>query len=232
MNAQKKAYALIRDKIASGEYPGDSPLRPEQIGKVLGVSRMPVREAILQLEAEGLVTIGPNRRPIVTSRTPADIVELFEIRIALESLAAERAVSRMGGPHVAELSGLLGRMEKAAGDPRAWTVLHDAFHDAIYEAAGMPRLLGEIRRLRHSTQPYVLMHINLYTVPEMPGSEHAALIEVVRKRDPDLARSAMADHIRDVAAGIVYRLLRGEASSKPEWAGPQRAASRAKEKLS
>ncbi len=228
MNAQKTAYAHLRDAITSGEFAGNAPLRSEQIGRALGISRMPVREAILQLEAEGLVTIGANRRPFVTSRTPADVVELFEIRIALEGLAAERAVRRMRAPRFAELAGLLGRMDAAAEDPRAWTALHDAFHDLIYEAAAMPRLLGEIRRLRRSTQPYILMYISLFTVPEMPGTEHAALLDVVRKGEPDLARSAMADHIRDAASGVVYHLLRGE-TPPGEPAVPIRSQARIKE---
>jgi DNA-binding GntR family transcriptional regulator len=174
---------------------------------------MPVREAILQLEAEGLVTIGGNRRAIVTPRTPVDIVELFEIRIALEGLAAERAAPRLKNSHLARLNRLLGEMAAAAEDPRSWIRLHDQFHDAIYEVAGMPRLLDEIRRLRQSTQPIILMYISLFTVPEMPGSEHGALLEVIRQGNPDVARTAIADHIRDAASGVVYHLLRGEAAA-------------------
>ncbi|MDB5559349.1 MAG: gntR [Enterovirga sp.] len=212
MNAQQSAYGYLKERITSGEFPANAPLRPEQIGKALGISRMPVREAILQLEAEGFVTIGSNRRAIVTSRTPADIVELFEIRIALEGLAAERAAPRLNATHVSGLGQILKEMARASEDPRRWIGLHDQFHDELYEVAGMPRLLGEIRRLRHSTQPYILMYISLFTVPEMPGSEHGALLDVIRQGSPDAARTAMADHIRDAACGVVYHLLRGEAA--------------------
>lgn len=229
MNAQQSAYTFLKDRITSGEFPADAPLRPEQIGRSLGISRMPVREAILQLEAEGFVTIGPNRRAIVTSRTPADIVELFEIRIALEGLAAERAAPRLGSGHVAALRQILKETARASEEPRRWIGLHDQFHDTIYEVAGMPRLLDEIRRLRQSTQPYILMYISLFTLPEMPGSEHEALLDVIRQGNPDVARTAMADHIRDAASGVVYHLLRGEASGGEPRLG-RRPSVRAREK--
>src|SRR5512145_7155 len=95
--AQQQAYIFLQDQIVSGALAGGSRLHLETISHKLGISRMPIREAIRQLDAEGYVTIRPNRGAVVTSRTPEQVVELFEIRAALEGLAM-----RLSIPHVTE----------------------------------------------------------------------------------------------------------------------------------
>src|SRR5262245_43964800 len=87
----------LQDQIVSGALPGGSRLHLESISQKLGISRMPVREAIRQLDAEGYMTIRPNRDAVVTSRTPEQVVELFEIRAALEGVAV-----RLAAPYVTE----------------------------------------------------------------------------------------------------------------------------------
>jgi len=208
-NAQRTAYDYLKRLILSGELPAKSSISPESIGQSLGISRMPVREALVQLQAEGLVTIGENRRPYVTTRTQEEIVELFEIRVALECLAVERAAPRMTEDRLSQLKRQLERMEKAGNDPKRWLARHDEFHDIIYAAAEMPRLLDDIRRTRQSIQPYIFMYINAYTIPEMPGAEHATIIDVLSKKDAKLAHTAMAKHIRESASGVLYFLMSG-----------------------
>lgn len=83
-SAQQLAYIHLQDRIVSGALPGGTRLKPEPIAQQLGISRMPVREAIRQLNAEGYVTIMPNRGAVVTNRTPEDVIELFEMRAVLE----------------------------------------------------------------------------------------------------------------------------------------------------
>lgn len=210
MNAQMTAYNFLKDHILTGKLPASAPINPAEIGKKLGLSRMPVREAVLQLEAEGLITFGVNRRPVVTALTPKDILERFEIRIVLETLAIERAVTRLTPEIFGELELQLVRMEHVASDPKRWLLLHDEFHDMIYVHAEMPRLFEEICRLRQSIRPYLLMYIDLYQGPEMPGVEHGSLLRVLRGGDPASARSALTEHIRNAGAGVVYFLMNGK----------------------
>ena len=206
-NAQSTAYGYIKDRILEGALPGGAPINPAETGKILGISRMPVREALLQLESEGLVRFGQNGRPIVTALTPTEIMELFEIRIALEQLAISRAVGRMTEKTLQELASQLTRMEKAKEDPQTWLALHDEFHDLIYSASAMPKLMEEIRRLREWIRPYILMYMRVFGQPEIKGHEHSALLQVLRRRDPDAAQSAIGMHIRTGASSLVYFLL-------------------------
>jgi DNA-binding GntR family transcriptional regulator len=85
--------------------------------------------------------------------------------------------------------------------------LHSGFHDMIYKAAAMPRLLTEIQRIREAIYPYLLLYNSVYEIVEMPGVEHAALLQILRRRDPALARTCLSEHIRNAASGVVYFLL-------------------------
>ena len=210
--AQQAAYAYLKEQILSGALAASVQIRPEQVAKAIGVSRMPVREALLQLHLEGLVTFGANRRPFVTARSPNEIIELFEIRVALECLAVARAVPHLTDAHFEALEAHLKRMDRVTRDRPLWLDLHATFHDMIYAAANMPRLLDEIRRAQATIRPFLMMYIDLYHIPEMPGVEHASLLQILRKRDPALAATALADHIRSAASGVIYFILSGQHS--------------------
>src|SRR5690606_37515129 len=95
--AQQAAYHYIRERIISGAFPAGSKLNPAKIAQTLGLSRMPVREAILQLDAEGFANMRPNRGAIVTSLSPDGVLELFEMRSVLEALAARMAMPHLVG---------------------------------------------------------------------------------------------------------------------------------------
>src|ERR1700760_46823 len=133
--AQDKAYAFLKRQILDGVITAEAAIVPDDIGQRLGISRMPVRAALLQLEKEGLISFGENRRPVVTSLTISEIVELFEIRVALETLAVERAVVNMDDATFRLLETKLEAMQRSAGSARRWMDAHSSFHDTIYKAA-------------------------------------------------------------------------------------------------
>lgn len=228
MNAQSKAYNFLKDRILTGKMPAGTAIKPADVGNKLGLSRMPVREAIVQLEAEGLVTFGANRRPVVTVLTVKEILERLEIRIALEALAIERAVLRLTPAVFAELELQLDRMERVSSDTKRWLLLHDEFHDMIYRHAEMPRLLDEIHRVRQSIRPYILMYIDVYKEPEMPGVEHSSLLRVLRTGDPAIARTALAEHIRHTGAGLVYFLMNGQTMPFPSGSAKKKSTQQTK----
>jgi DNA-binding GntR family transcriptional regulator len=209
-NAQATAYAYLKDKILGGQLSGGTSISPTETGELLGISRMPVREALLQLEAEGLIRFGSNRRPIVTALTPSEIMELFEIRIALEQLAILRATPKIKAHIFSDLSQHLLDMDRAKTDPHTWLKLHDEFHERIYAEAEMPKLMEEIKRLRDIIRPYLLMYTSFFEQPEVPGYEHSTLLEVLKKGDTDAAQMAIAKHIRAGAANLVYFLMNGK----------------------
>src|SRR4051812_15328338 len=128
LSAQQEAYAYLLDGILAGTLAAGTRLKPIEIAKHLGISRMPVREAIRQLDAEGFTVSRPNRGAVVTTLSPDDMLELFEIRAALEALAARMAVSIISAKELDALRELNGRMNIAANDVEAWIARHEEFH--------------------------------------------------------------------------------------------------------
>src|SRR6476469_3846179 len=118
--AQQEAYLFVRDRILSGEFSAKARLNPAKIADRLGISRMPVREALRQLDAEGLVTMRPNRAAFVASLSAEEVEDLFEIRTALEVMAVGYAVHNLTDDDLAELIALKDRMDRARSNKHEW----------------------------------------------------------------------------------------------------------------
>jgi DNA-binding GntR family transcriptional regulator len=203
MSAQQRAYVYIRDQIITGAIQGGAKLNPMAIAEELGISRMPVREALLQLDGEGLVTNRMNRGAVVTSLTADDVEELFEIRAALEGIAARHAASRVTPSHMEELQALLVRLSWPPTDPRAWLKTHDQFHDFLCSIGGRRRLLNEIRKIQTSVHPYLLLSINAYRQTEMEGAEHESLLSALKTRNELLVERIVINHVLTAGAGVI-----------------------------
>jgi DNA-binding GntR family transcriptional regulator len=203
VTTQQQAYWYLREHILNGRYEGGERVNPAKVADELGISRMPVREAIRQLDAEGLVTIRPNRGAIVTILTPTDIEELFEMRAVLEALAIRLAMPQLVGEALDDLVHLRDRMERVRGETKQWLQRHHAFHDHICQLSNRPRLTAEIARLRAAVQPYLQVYISVHHVPEMEGYEHDTLIDAIRSRNPSVAEVCMRDHILRAARGVI-----------------------------
>lgn len=201
--AQQQAYRYIREQILNGQFTGGMRLQAADIAAAVGISRMPVREALRQLDSEGLVTIRPNRGAVVTELTAPDIEELFEMRAVFEALAARSALPNLTGHTIEELEFRLNRMDHARGDPRLWLERHSDFHDYLCQQSKRPRLTAEIKRLRTAVQPYLLMYIDVYAETEMEGYEHATLMEAVRSGESDRLETAVRHHVLSASRGIV-----------------------------
>jgi DNA-binding GntR family transcriptional regulator len=201
--AQDQAYDYLKQRILSGEFPGGMRLNPTEVATLLGVSRTPVREALHRLDIEGLVTLTPNRGVVVTALTLELVRELFKIRGALEALAASEAARNIREDDLDEFELLIRRMDRSRGDPKAWIIRHDAFHDRLYEFAQMPRLTAEIRRLREAIHPHLRLYIDVYHHTEMPGYEHRTLLTEIASGDAERAGRAMRQHIECAASGVL-----------------------------
>ena len=201
--AQQLAYSYVRDRILSGKYAGGMRLDPAEIGQALGISRMPVREALRQLDSEGLIVMRPNRGALVTRLTPLEVEELFEIRAVLEALAARFAVAQVTDDALSELQMLKSKMDRARSDPRLWIQRHADLHQFISVLGQRTLLARELGRIRTAAQPYLLMYISVYNSTEMEGYEHDALLAAISSRDGDAAEICMRDHVRRAARGII-----------------------------
>jgi DNA-binding GntR family transcriptional regulator len=139
----------LREAILSGEFGPGERLRTASLAKRFGSSRTPVREALVQLEGEGLVDIEPRRGAIVRSFASADLVDLYEIRVLLEPAAAGRAALHVSGTQLDRLGELVtlsdargGASAAAIDDQIAW---NEEFHAIVIEAAASPRLSAALR---------------------------------------------------------------------------------------
>lgn len=201
--AQQEAYTYVREKILAGEYAGGARLNPGEIAEALNISRMPVREALRQLDAEGLVAMPPNRSAVVTRLTPADVEELFEMRAVLEALAVRFAAPNLDAVALSELTMLKERMDRVRAEPKVWIKHHDEFHQFLCNLSGRPRLAREIARIRTAAQPYLLMSISVYSTSEREGYEHDALVRAITSGNVDDAEIATRDHVRLAARDII-----------------------------
>jgi DNA-binding GntR family transcriptional regulator len=197
-------------------------LNPAAIGAELGVSRTPVREALQRLDLEGLVTVSHHRGAVVTRLTLDEVRELFRIRAALEGLAAAEAARSIDQDALDECELLARRLERAQGDIREWFIRHEAFHDRLYEFAGMPRLSAEIRRFREAVQPYLRLYIDVYSQLEMPGVEHRRLLAAFAKGSADRAGEAIRQHVEHAAEGVLEFLAQGGPDGVHEASQPER----------
>lgn len=193
--AQQYAYRFLREAILSGRFAAGTPLKPDRIAKSLGVSRMPVREAIRQLDSEGLVVIRPNRSAVVTSLGPDDVLELYEIRAVLEGLAARLAVPHLTREALDDLRDLDARMVRVEHDPVLWINRHEAFHDYLVRLSRRPRLASQVAKLRDAVQPYFRLHMSVYPSPQSPGYEHYRIVDALATGHRGKAEAAVRDHV-------------------------------------
>jgi DNA-binding GntR family transcriptional regulator len=188
----------LRDAILSGEIPAGTRLRHVDMTRRFGVSTTPVREAFVALQGEGLLLGDAYRGVVVLRPSRADLRENYEIRIALEALAAERAAERATPADVAALRELLDAMRAlvdGAFDGPAYSDLDRRFHERIAQVAGRPRLLALITTLRASARAY--MHVLAQTDANVHVSVrgHEAMLRAIAAGDGPAAAAALRAHL-------------------------------------
>jgi DNA-binding GntR family transcriptional regulator len=202
MSAQRLAYLHIRDSIVAGYLPAGSKIQPKTIAGYLRISRLPVRDALYQLDAEGFVQVVVNRGAYVRSYSGEDIVDLSEMRAALEGLAGRLAVDRITPRTLSEIEHLLNRTQRCQNDFREFLTRHDEFHLYLYELSGRDYLVSEIRRLRLIHRPYLLDYCLANNEQEMLGFEHDLILDELRRRDPAGVDRAIQVHVMRNAGNI------------------------------
>jgi DNA-binding GntR family transcriptional regulator len=201
--AEEFAHDRLRELILSGELAGGTKLHQDELANRLGVSRMPVRQAILRLENEGLVVQRPNRGATVTLLGSEAILELFEMRSVLEGWAFRLAVPRMTAEHRHEVARLIAVLDEAQSDIALWVERHNELHEYLCQCAGRPRLTAAARHLRHSVTPYIRLYLSAYDRAEMFGFEHQTLLHAIATGNPARNEAIMREHVMSAAKGVV-----------------------------
>ena len=201
------AFAL-REAILTGEFASGARLRQVQLAAQLGISRTPLREALMKLEQEGLIELLPGGGLRVRLLNLDEAVELYDIREVLDGLAARLAAERIAERGLRDLERHLARMKDCLirQDAHAWFVAHVAFHDGIFRASGNGRLQALSSVVRLSIQRF---HPVLLTTPNRLSDayrEHSEIFEAIRVHDAEAAERLARAHIAN-AKEIVLKAI-------------------------
>ena len=198
MDKKSQAYEYLKHAITVDEIPPGSPLVELELSESLQMSRTPIREAMRQLETEGLVTTYPARGSFVTVLTPDDVQEIYELRLALDLWALERSIARITDE---ELDALQAAFEEGYRTG-AWETLHNAdrgLHDLITEKAWSRRLLMLLSLLNTQAERIRYQSARSLGRDDLSYREHLHIIQCIRERDLEKSRAALRTHLRSVA---------------------------------
>ncbi|ALM53338.1 GntR family transcriptional regulator [Halomonas huangheensis] len=196
----------LRRRILGGEFQGGTQLRQDALANDYDVSRIPVREALLTLESEGLVEFHPHRGAFTTELSVLKIRELFELRILLETHILRHSIPRLTDTDLKKAEDILKKYDEAldsGGEIDNWSEYNFAFHHALYAPAELPETLAIISQLNTKSDRYIRMQL-LYTQEiEKAEKEHHGLLELARKGDVDQACALLKTHVQEACEGIV-----------------------------
>ncbi len=190
----EQAYQYILRSILSGELTPGMRVPAEAVAEALGISRMPVRDALRRLEGDGAVMIFTNRGASVAEFTRDEVIQLIEMRAALEGLAARVALEHIGKAELDELEQLKQRMERVSDDLARWMSAHDDFHNYLTALSRSRLLMQQTERMRIMLRPYYRLYYANTRELEIFGLEHRKIIDALRKGDPDRVQNIVRLH--------------------------------------
>lgn len=195
----------LREAIADGSLAPGQALHQEDLSARFGVSRSPLREALRQLEGEGLIVYEPNRGATVASLTRAEIQQTYEIRKILESALIRLAVPNIDATVMTEAKAAVRRLRDAA-DGRPWARAHWEFHTILYAAARRPMLVELIKRhlVRLERLPDHMTYMK--RLRKIAPTDHRALLDACERHDAASAAAvtvAHVEHLEEIALGLL-----------------------------
>lgn len=190
--------ATLREAILTGVIAPGSPLRQEELAETFGVSRMPVREALRQLEARALAEFHPHRGAVVAEISAADGADIGAIRMALEPMALRLSLPGLTAADLDQAEELIAEMDGEA-DPGRMGELNRRFHMTLYARAGRPRLLALTEQHLLAADRYLRFQFAALGYLPRSQDEHRALLAACRVGDADEACRLVADHVGQAA---------------------------------
>jgi DNA-binding GntR family transcriptional regulator len=206
--AQDLVLASVRLAILRGVLEPGTKLRQEELAEVFGTSRIPIREALRALEYEGLVRSEPHRGFTVTALDAEDVVEVYDLRIVLESHAVRLALPLLTSQDLDDLERLFQEMQGAAS-PDDQLAAREQFYQRLYSVTGRPRLVNQIVRLQHE-----VARILRWATIHHSGEIHENFFEAVRVGDADRAVEHLSSHYLRVAVLIRRDIREAEARDR------------------
>jgi len=198
----------LRQRIIRGELAGGAMLRQEQLAEEYGVSRMPVREALQQLDAEGLIVSQLHRSAQVVELSAVELNEIFDLRLMLEPDLLARAIPHMNAHALAKSQALLDALDHAydTGDVGHWGLLNADFHLSLYEPSARSVTLAFLRRISLQADRYIRLQISLTDAVSDGAQEHQRLFELSRAGNVPAATRLLTRHISRTREQLLHIL--------------------------
>ncbi len=212
----------LLEQILAGSLSAGDRLYQDELARDLGVSRVPLREGLARLEAEGFVVTEPHQGAMVAPLSLEDGRELFQLRALLETRLLRLAINNADPADLKEAYVLLERLHGAERnlERRArrndWTDLNWLFHERLYRAAGQPRTLAVVRTLHLHAQRYVAMQNEMSGREERSRDEHYTLLRLCEAKEVDLAVTMLEEHVLNILPDLEHLgLPHGESGAAP-----------------
>lgn len=200
----QRVFHRIREDILAGKYKKNEELKEKTIGEELGVSRTPVREALRQLELEGLVTIIPNKGASVVGFSVEDIQDIYEIRSVLEGLCARRAAARITEEQIEEMEEILYLTDfhGQKGHTEQMVELDSRFHELLYEACASKVMEHALRDYHHYLERVRKVTLTSEKRSMESNEEHKQILEALKEHDSKKAEEYANRHILNTIKNI------------------------------
>ncbi len=196
-NRSEVLREAIEEQIAVGKLPPGYHLDETELAKEFGVSRTPIREALIQLDSMGIIVIRPRRGAIVAEIGPQQLIEMFEVMAELEAMCARLAARRMGPEEQAALIAihLACKAARDTSDPDVYFYKNEEFHTQIYIASNNTFLTEQARILQRRLRPYRRLQLRVRGRLTASFDEHDAVVDAIIKGEGELAGELLRQHI-------------------------------------
>jgi DNA-binding GntR family transcriptional regulator len=201
----------LREAILRGELQGGQQLLQDKIATEYNVSKIPLREALVQLEGDGLVTIIPNRGAFVSELTAEEVHEISLIRVALETMALREAIPLMQSADFQKAKRVLEKTDHVS-DPYLWSELNWQFHETLYRPAQLPRLHRSLRTLYNNVSRYFVIYKSADYAGK-PQREHREILDACERGKIKLATILLEGHLNDAADVLIQHLSNEQSPS-------------------
>lgn len=205
----------LRRRILDGVYVGGMQLRQAQLAEELGISRIPLREALVLLESEGLVSTTPHKGAIVTEVSPDDVQEQFDFRALLEPELLRISAAKLQPSDFENLHRILQEFSKElrSSDSSRWGELNTQLHSVLLGRAVRPRMMAVATQLLQSTDRFTRMQLLLTDGRERAEREHEELVRLCELGNFEAATTVLRQHILDAGQALIAVLVDRQSSA-------------------